>query len=133
MRENLFHGKRKDNGEWVDGYYCVFNGVSHRIYTGYAETDCGEYYPDYYEVIPETVGQYTELPDKNGKNIFEGDIIRDTETSDVGEIYFDTDTARFVIEFEKMIVDFDNYNNGDVEVIGNIYDNSELMEGADNG
>lgn len=34
MRENLFHGKRKDNGEWVEGYYCAFNGVSHRIYTG---------------------------------------------------------------------------------------------------
>lgn len=128
MRENLFHGKRKDNGEWVEGYYCAFNGVSHRIYTGYAETDCGEFYPDYYEVIPETVGQYTELPDKNGRPIFEGNIIRDTETSDVGEIYFDTDTARFVIEFEKMIIDFSDYNNGDVEVIGNIYDNPELIK-----
>lgn len=128
MRENLFHGKRKDNGEWVEGYYCAFNGVSHRIYTGYAETDCGEFYPDYYEVIPETVGQYTELPDKNGRPIFEGNIIRDTETSEVGKICFDTDTARFVIEFEKMIVDFSDYNNGDVEVIGNIYDSPELIK-----
>jgi uncharacterized phage protein (TIGR01671 family) len=128
MKENLFHGKRKDNGEWVEGYYCAFNGVSHRIYTGYAETDCGEFYPDYYEVIPETVGQYTELPDKNGRPIFEGNIIRDTETSEVGKICFDTDTARFVIEFEKMIVDFSDYNNGDVEVIGNIYDNPELIK-----
>lgn len=128
MKENLFHGKRKDNGEWVEGYYCAFNGVSHRIYTGYAETDCGEFYPDYYEVIPETVGQYTELPDKNGKPIFEGNIIRDTETSEVGKICFDTDTARFVIEFEKMIVDFSDYNNGDVEVIGNIYDSPELIK-----
>lgn len=128
MRENLFHGKRKDNGEWIEGYYCAFNGVIHCIYTGYAETDCGEFYPDCYEVIPETVGQYTELPDKNGRPIFEGNIIRDTETSDVGEIYFDTDTARFVIEFEKMIIDFSDYNNGDVEVIGNIYDNPELIK-----
>ena len=128
MKENLFHGKRKDNGEWVEGYYCAFNGVSHRIYTGYAETDCGEFYPDYYEVIPETVGQYTELPDKNGRPIFEGNIIRDTETSEVGKICFDTDTARFVLEFEKMIVDFSDYNNGDVEVIGNIYDNPELIK-----
>lgn len=69
MRENLFHGKRKDNGEWVEGYYCAFNGVSHRIYTGYAETDCGEFYPDYYEVIPETVGQYAVATDKNSTKI----------------------------------------------------------------
>lgn len=81
-----------------------------------------------YTVIPETVGQYTELPDKNGRPIFEGNIIRDTETSEVGKICFDTDTARFVIEFASFIVDFSDYNNGDVEVIGNIYDNPELIK-----
>ena len=129
MREILFRGKRVDNGKWVEGYYCVFNDTSHRIYTGYAEKDCGEYYPDCYEVIPETVGQYTELPDKNGRPIFEGDIVRDAETFYVGKIYFDADTARFVIEFASFITDFDNYNNGSIEVIGNIYDNPELIGG----
>lgn len=80
------------------------------------------------EVDHESMGQYTGLLDKNGKKIFEGDIVRDADTSDVGEVYFDTDTARFVIEFQKMIVDFSDYNDGDVEVIGNIYDNPELIK-----
>lgn len=166
MTEALFHGKRKDNDEWVDGYYCVFDGVSHRIYTGYAKTDCGEYYPDCYEVIPETVGQYTELTDKNGKKIYEGDIVKmlDYQTgvvtyefgafginviTGIDYDYLDSEIAEvtgcnncsyfcrsdnFISLYELMW----NYNQENdncdvVEVIGNIYDNSELMKGEDNG
>lgn len=79
MREILFHGKRVDNGEWVDGYYvCLYDckgNKSHRIYPGYAETDCDEYYHDWFEVDPETVGQFAGFPDKNGNKMFEGDIV----------------------------------------------------------
>lgn len=128
MRENLYHGKRKDNGEWVEGCLLGNDLIVPKGQPFYVCRCILDSALTIYEVIPETVGQYTELPDKNGRPIFEGNIIRDTETFDVGEIYFDTDTARFVIEFEKMIIDFSDYNNGDVEVIGNIYDNPELIK-----
>lgn len=64
-REILFQGKRLDNGEWVEGW-CVclesYSGKkSCRIYTGYAETDCGEFFPEWFEVDPGTVGQYIRV------------------------------------------------------------------------
>ena len=140
MRENLFHGKRKDTGEWVEGYYCAFNGVSHRIYTGYAETDCGEFYPDYYEVIPETVGQYAVATDKNSTKIFEGDICKVTMFTCEGEdkhylceVCFDCGSFVFRERsgFDILPVDIYDFET-DVEVIGNIYDNPELIGGETN-
>lgn len=128
MRENLFHGKRKDNGEWVEGYY-VPVGEYHYILTGKLELVSYLGF-EHFLVIPETVGQYIERKDKNGKKIFEGDIVRDTEDFDVGKIFFDTYTAMFVIGFETTIADFnDGYS---LEVIGNIYDNPELVGGRTN-
>lgn len=141
MRDILFHGKRVDNGEWVEGFYVhLLDGKgreSHRIYTGYAETDCGDFYPDWYEVDPATVGQYTGLTDKNGKKIFEGDIV------DIGEMICTVNgqylvvysTANHCWALERSIVHHHHYFtfsdlNGfaeSSEVIGNIHDNPDLL------
>lgn len=122
MREILFRGRDTD-GVWHEGFYCVFSGKSHRIYTGYAETDCGDYYPDYFEVEPETVGQYIGVTDKNDKEIFEGDIVK-SYNGHIGWVEFCSST--FVKRCRCHI--FKNAIHGDDQiVIGNIYDNPELL------
>lgn len=151
MREILFRGKTPIDddfcgGEWVQGFYTCFNGTEHRIYSGYAETDCGDYYPDWYEVIPKTVGQYTGLTDKNGTRIFEGDIVRIHERtmngSDIGIVQYNA--PKFVIVVHQKEIGWSYFHdivesntmqdmqaairlNYDYEVIGNIHDNPELL------
>lgn len=153
MREIVFRGKRIDNGEWVEGYYVRLYGsngrVSRRIYTSCAEVDCGDYYPDFFEVQPSTVGQYTGLKDKNGKRIFEGDVVsykrvhqftEDDDIEDYGNQFPDKiSDCLGVVEFrngkfmplpERHDCDDYWYSDGQYgfEVIGNIYDNPELLE-----
>lgn len=143
----IFKGKDND-GVWREGFYCVFNDEAHRIYTGYAETDCGEYYPDYYTVIPQTVRRCAGgITDKNGKKVFEGDIVtyedavadfegyHDDVFLNCGEvgisawdgIYF---TNRQTVDMSDL---YESETMVDCEIIGNIHDNPELLGGEGNG
>lgn len=122
MREILFRGKEKDGGSF-DGKWRYGDLV--RVKEGSVtktrifEKNIG------YLVVPETVGEYTGLTDKNGKKIFEGDIIR--SNSERGYIeYYPNDCAFDVVDdhgFYWLISEMSN-----IEVIGNIHDNPELLE-----
>jgi uncharacterized phage protein (TIGR01671 family) len=132
MREILFRGKRKDNGGWVGGYYC---GKVNKTFFSPAEDSAQIIDEDlfWYEVIPETVGQYTGLTDKNGKKIFEGDICRNTKTKEVVSVGWHGTMAGYVwskprkdarlYDFGELFRAYDRY-----EVIGNIHDNPEMLK-----
>lgn len=140
MRENLFHGKRKDNGEWVEG--CLL-GSDVIVPKGQPFCICHDILDSalkVYEVIPETVGQYIERKDKNGTKIFEGDIASCMTKygRDIGIVTFKD--GKFAIYWQSeyrypkngKITEY-YYVNDRTKVIGNIYDNPELIGGETNG
>lgn len=83
-----------------------------------------------FTVYANTVGQYIGKIDKNEKEIYEGDIVRVYDEDELFVIEWDTDTARFVMSSETMAVDFNSYYGYQIEVVGNVYDNADLLGGG---
>lgn len=147
MRDILFRGKRVDNGKWVEGYYTELpcGSLGATIFSNDDELVCEDtgsyiikvftkqhtYYSnsnplqviecEKYEVIPETVGQFTGLCDKNGRKIFEGDIV-ESPNGTQGFIEWQNAECAFLVDIGD---DWQTMDDCPYEVIGNKYDNKE--------
>ena len=121
MREILFRGKQTGSGEWVYGSLITETNPfdKNMVMTHIYDNGCNEILVD-----PRTIGQYTGMTDKNGARIFEGDIVK-ISNDEIFEVKYED--GRFTAGL--FLGDWDY---GHVEVIGNIYDNPELVEVAEN-
>ena len=153
MKEILFKGKRKDNNEWVYGWYAPLVCNDKTVIPSIKDSNGSDW-----RVEPETVSQFTGLTDKNGKKIFEGDIIK---YCDEDIYYYPEDCTEFFGEIvqecgafgigtqNELPLELENWCSNDnfvslweiywnlnccggelsmIEVIGNVYDNKELLE-----
>ncbi|MBD5509959.1 MAG: hypothetical protein HDR08_01665 [Lachnospiraceae bacterium] len=129
-REILFRGKRIDNGEWVNGYVTRIkraddNGNAESYYFNALDelgwvAEC--------TVSAETVCQYTGLADKNGRKIFDGDIVKD-RSCDLYTVNWSDENGMYEVrQYGCSMASFETFFACDCEVIGNIFDNPELME-----
>lgn len=129
MREILFRGKRVDNNEWVYGFLSKSRGNNHFLSLCIDHEENGVMLSSIVE--PETIGQYTGLSDKSGVKIFEGDIVRYNGEKHI--VVFETrgETGYFGIKIDHI----ETWGfclsvpAKLMEVIGNIHDNPELVEG----
>ena len=131
MREILFRGKGIDNGEWAEGYYAKCRG--HHYILPSCDLDHGydERYSDWIEVDCETVCQYTGLADRKGRKIFEGDVIVIPHSDKKGfpaEVRYRELDGWFCIDRTNYVPISLNGVQYWGEVIGNVFDNPELIE-----
>ena len=121
MREILFRAKRLTDRKWTYGDFTEVDGDCPRILSNENAT--------MYAVAPETIGQYTGLTDKNGKRIFEGDIVcHDFGEKQIGKQYAIVKWSEKYASFQlNPIDDWMFCKLSDVKVVGNIHDNPELI------
>lgn len=124
-REIKFRGKMLDSDDFVYGYYIhseLPNEIfEHKIYCADVNR--------LIDVKEETVGQFTGFHDRFGNEIYESDIVYVRSEDENAIIEWDEQTARFIIHFDGWIADFDNYYGKELEIMGDIYNNPELLGG----
>lgn len=127
MREIKFRGKRIDNGEWI--YGSLINKIKPTYET--STFWCSLIHDGALtatEVIPETVGQFTGLVDKNGVEIYEGDIVNQTQFGNEIE-FVSFEDGCFVVKSDYTLNSIiSDFKKEKIEVIGNIHDNPELLK-----
>lgn len=129
MRDIKFRGKRVDNGDWIYGYYFMcFTGIPyilvlHDHILGMTE---------YYEVIPETVGQYIGLKDKNDKEIYENDICLFSYSGNkrIEDIHFNNGSfcLGWCVSLRYAFLNYNKEAGESLEIIGNVHQNPELAK-----
>lgn len=112
-------------GEWVEGYFCVYRGIPQILVDELS-----------WEPIDDikTVGRYTGLCDKNGKKIFEGDILKNEYEKNKYQyfkVFYCSRTYCWIVENKYGMLGKLYNVIGDIEIIGNIHDNPELLKGGD--
>lgn len=139
MREILFKAKRLDNGEWVEGSLVRSEDVDDDfkviiiplkeswMYTEEYSNDIG--FEGWYKVDPTTLCQFTGLVDKNGKRIWENDIVRNEE-GDIGVVQWFEEHAAFMIwnKTKNCVCYLAENDFSKIEIVGNEFDNPELLE-----
>ena len=131
-REILFKAKIKDNGKWVEGYYLEqYDTFGKKEYFIFHSNKDGGWRK--VEIDHDTLCQYTGLTDKNGRKIWENDIVKRTDLHvvsepSVGFIEYDLENTSFLIHWMDKVEYSPTYHWKDrLEVIGNIFDNSDLL------
>lgn len=134
MREILFRAKRIDNGEWVEGYYLKTTlgkdiEPSDVIFVPFKINRSGQW--GWIKVLPETLCQFTGMVDKNGRRIWENDIIKHEISDTIGVVkWYHEDYVGWYVD--DVVVDEQQFTDemwNECEVIGNIFDHPELLKG----
>lgn len=149
MREILFRGKCADTGKWYQGQYIHLHKTTYCIKEDYDKDKNNDIHQIVFEkmtdwglpnqhlrvdVIPETVGQYTGLTDKNGNKIFEEDIIQSLETKETAVVQWFPEHSTFMVwcKSSNEVGFLYECTKSNIEVIGDIYDNPELLNHREN-